>query len=151
MSEEEFERMTFEGALPSSYSTWPTQEAPSLYKINSFWIEISSSLTTIERKTFSLLEWLCDVGGLFEGLKIIGGFFIAPIVSFALRVKLLTAASSDKNDDKDDDLASSGSGDVSYLGACLCRCSAKHARYMKKLSSVEMLITRHFDVVNLVR
>ena len=150
MSEEEFERMTFEGALPSTVNTWPTKAAPSMYKINSFWIEISSSLTTVERKTYSSLEWLGDVGGLFEGLKIISGFFIAPIASFALRVKLFTAASSDKNDDKDDDLASLGGG-CCYLGACLCRCSAKHARYMKKLSSVEKLITRNFDVVNLVR
>ena len=118
-----------------------------MYKINSFWIEISSSLTTVERKTYSSLEWLCDVGGLFEGLKIISGFFIAPAASFALRVKLFTAASSDKNDD---DLASSGGGGC-FLFAYLCSCSAKHARYMQKLSSVEMLITRQFDVVNLVR
>ena len=147
MSEEEFERMTFDGTFPSRFDTWPTPAAPSLYKINSFWIEVSSNLRTVERKTYSSLEWLGDVGGLFEGLKNISGFFIAPIASFALRVKLFTAASSDKNDD---DLASSGGGGC-FSGACLYRCSSKHARYMQMLSSVEMLITRQFDVVNLVR
>ena len=66
MSEEEFERMTFDGTFPSRFVTWPTPAAPSLYKINSFWIEVSSNLRTVERKTYSSLEWLGDLGGLLK-------------------------------------------------------------------------------------
>ena len=43
-------------------------------------------MTTIERKTYDILELLGDVGGLFDGLKIIGGFFVTPIAAFALKV-----------------------------------------------------------------
>ena len=42
----------------------------------------------IDRKTYSILELLGDVGGLFDGLKTIGGFFVTPIASFALKVAL---------------------------------------------------------------
>lgn len=37
-----------------------------------------------------MLEWLGDVGGLFDGLRIIGHFFVAPIASYAMRTELLT-------------------------------------------------------------
>ena len=75
--------------MPSTYANWPTKENPSRYKINSFWIESSPVLTTIERSTYNLLEWFGDVGGLLEALKIIGGFIAAPFATFALNSKLL--------------------------------------------------------------
>ena len=61
-----------------------------MYKFNSFWTELSPSLTTIERQTYSMLEWLGDVGGLFEGLNGIGFFLVAPIASYAMRMEILT-------------------------------------------------------------
>ena len=57
--------------------------------VNEVSIEFARSLTTIERQTYNILEFLGDVGGLFDGLKIIGGFFVAPIATFALKVKLM--------------------------------------------------------------
>ena len=45
-------------------------------------------MTTIERQTYSILDWLGDVGGLLDGLKIIGSLLIAPIASFTMRVEL---------------------------------------------------------------
>ena len=62
-----------------------------MYKFNSFWTELSPSLTTIERQTYSMLEWLGDVGGLFEGLNGIGFFLVAPLATFAMRMELLTS------------------------------------------------------------
>ena len=72
-----------------------------MYKFNSFWTELSPSLTTIERQTYSMLEWLGDVGGLFEGLNGIGFFLVAPIASYAMRMEILTTTFSfakSKND-----------------------------------------------------
>ena len=37
-----------------------------------------------------MLEWFGDVGGLLEALKILGGFIVMPIASFALKSKLLS-------------------------------------------------------------
>ena len=57
--------------------------------INEVYFEYGKSQTTIERKTYSILELLGDVGGLLDGLKLIGGFLVTPIVTFALKVKLM--------------------------------------------------------------
>ena len=57
--------------------------------INEVYIEYGKSQTTIERKTYSILELLGDVGGLLDGLKLIGGFLVTPIVTFAMKVKLM--------------------------------------------------------------
>jgi len=43
----------------------------------------------IERQTYSMLEWLGDIGGLFDALYIIGSVFVAPLTGFALKTALL--------------------------------------------------------------
>lgn len=43
----------------------------------------------IERQTYSLLDLLGDVGGLFDALKLIGGGLMFPFAQFALGVTLL--------------------------------------------------------------
>ena len=65
-----------------------------MYKFHSFWLELSPSLMTIERKTYSMLEWLGDIGGLFEGLTRIGVFLGAPIANFAMKMELLISMGS---------------------------------------------------------
>ena len=57
--------------------------------VNEVSIELARSLTTIERQTYNILEFLGDVGGLFDGLKIIGGLFVSPIAAFVLKVTLM--------------------------------------------------------------
>ena len=44
----------------------------------------------IERKTYSILEWLGDVGGLFDGLRLMFGQLIGPMAMFALKTSLWT-------------------------------------------------------------
>ena len=46
----------------------------------------------IERSTYSVLEWLGDVGGLFDMLKLIGGILMGPISAFNLKATLLKQA-----------------------------------------------------------
>ena len=44
----------------------------------------------IERKTYSLLEWLGDCGGLFDALRIIGMLIMWPFTSFKIKSLLLS-------------------------------------------------------------
>ena len=73
----------------SSQAKWPKKEEQGRYKIQSLWIELSPVLTTYERQTYSMLELFGDVGGLLEALKLLGGFVVMPIATFALKAKLL--------------------------------------------------------------
>ena len=45
---------------------------------------MSLDLKIIERSTYSILEWLGDVGGLFDMLCLIGGFLIGPLATYSL-------------------------------------------------------------------
>ena len=89
--ENTFTRLIIGETEPSNLGVWPTKENPVMYKINSIYISMDMSITHIERKTYSILEWMGDVGGLFDGLKIVGGFLIWPIATFTMRLEMLSA------------------------------------------------------------
>ena len=57
-------------------------------------------MVKIERNTYSLLEWLGDVGGLFDGLVLIAHFSTSPIVVFALKTELLNGVQASKGKEK---------------------------------------------------
>ena len=46
--------------------------------------------TNIERTTYSGLEWLGDVGGLFDGIRIIAHTLVLPVSTLAMRDKILS-------------------------------------------------------------
>ena len=74
-------------------SRWPTLDKPDQkYKVVSAYISLSMDQTVIERQTYSLLEWLGDVGGLSDMLFLIGKLLISPIAAFALKAELLSQA-----------------------------------------------------------
>ena len=60
-----------------------------MYKIAGAWLELGQRVTTIERKTYSMLEWVGEVGGLFDGLVSISRSLITPISKFSLQASLL--------------------------------------------------------------
>ena len=60
-----------------------------MYKFNSFHLELHQEHMTLERSTYSGLEWLGDVGGLFDGLRLIAQLVIGPFSAFALKAELL--------------------------------------------------------------
>ena len=43
------------------------------------------------RQTYSILDWLGDLGGLIEILHHIGGFLVAPITGFTIRSAMLAS------------------------------------------------------------
>ena len=89
--ETEFFNLHFDPPRPSAWTKFPTAENPNTrYKFTSLVVFLDPDLTIIERQTYSVLEWLGDVGGLFDGLKIIGGVIIGPMAEFSLKATLLS-------------------------------------------------------------
>ena len=102
----------------SSYGDWPSRANPDAhYKFVGFWTELSQSLITTERKTYSILEWVGDVGGLYDGLLVIGSNLIAPITTLILRFALI-ANMRPTNTENDNSSASL----LSIVGIC---CNSK--------------------------
>ena len=60
----------FGNLLPSAYRHWPTDTKPDgLYKIGSLNIIQGQDMRVISRQTYSVLDFLGDVGGLFGALR----------------------------------------------------------------------------------
>ena len=45
----------------------------------------------VTRQTYSFLDWLGDMGGLFDALYLLGMIILAPISNFALNAELLSS------------------------------------------------------------
>ena len=89
----DFQALTFASPGISFVDQWPSRENPdAAYKFVSLWFELSQSLITTERKTYSILEWIGDVGGLFDGLMIIASNLITPFATLTLQFALFTSA-----------------------------------------------------------
>ena len=56
----------------------------------SMWLIMDMEKKIMERSTYSFLDWLGDVGGLFDGLKLIILQLIYPFVTFVMNSKILT-------------------------------------------------------------
>ena len=54
-------------------------------------MNMDHSLTTIERKTYSLLDWVGDIGGLFDGLRLICLVIVWPVAAFTVRAEVLSS------------------------------------------------------------
>ena len=64
-------------------SEWPTKESTDrFYRVAGAYIELSMDQQVIERSTYSVLEWLGDIGGLYDALRLIGLFIMFPFKSF---------------------------------------------------------------------
>ena len=74
--------MALKGGLPSSWSTYPTKDNPeSPYKFASWYIRLNPDLVVVNRETYGFLDWLGDIGGLFDGLRYLFGWIVAPLAS----------------------------------------------------------------------
>ena len=81
----DFQDVIFQTPQKSIFDVWPTRANPEAhYKIVGLFTELSQSLITTERKTYSSLEWLGDIGGLHDGLLLLAAFFVSPIANLAL-------------------------------------------------------------------
>ena len=46
---------------------------------------------TIERETYGFFEWLGDVGGLFDGMRIFGALVVSPLALLKLKAQLMNS------------------------------------------------------------
>ena len=75
---------------PSAWGTFPTKEEPNArYKFASVEIGFNLDQTVWTRQTYSILDYMGDLGGLFEALRYLCTFFIAPISVFSLNSTLM--------------------------------------------------------------
>jgi len=70
--------------VPSIYNQWPK-----LYKYTSNFLFFKQDLQVVDRQTYSALDWLGDVGGLFDALRWMAQLTVSPFAAFALNTKLL--------------------------------------------------------------
>ena len=78
-------------AIPSSWSTWPTADQPEAkYKHASLNINLSPHLVKWSRSTYSSLDYLGDLGGLYGSLHFVVGIILAPLSSFTLNSHLFS-------------------------------------------------------------
>ena len=78
-------------------------------------------MNTIYRQTYSILDWLGDVGGLYDAIMLIMQFATLPISTFALRAHLLSVLfrfiESYKEEEKNDEHNSSKKMRSSFLNS----------------------------------
>ena len=88
--EKQFFDYRLSDAVPSSWIYWPTKENPSeLYKYMSAEFNMSTDRLNWNRQTYSILDWLGDLGGLLDMLIAIASYIVAPMVSYRLETTLL--------------------------------------------------------------
>ena len=69
----------------SSWNTFPTTENPSSrYKYISVELNMSLESQIYSRQTYSLLDYLGDLGGLADALLKLGALIVAPFATFGL-------------------------------------------------------------------
>ena len=84
--------MNLKPPRPTSWLDFPTKENPhNRFKYASFDIEISQSVQYWNRETYHFLDYLGDLGGLLDALKVMALGFIMPFSAFAMRVHLLVS------------------------------------------------------------
>ena len=83
--------MRFGTTVLSNWNTWPTVDEPDgKWKFFSTILQFSQDMKIIERSTYSGLEWLGDLGGLYCALIIIGQFLVKPFSILSLKIEMVS-------------------------------------------------------------
>ena len=81
----EYHNLSMSLPIASSWIYWPTKEEPTRkFKYASFEINMSLNLAHWQRETYSILDWLGDLGGLYDALFIICRFLLTPISAYTI-------------------------------------------------------------------
>ena len=76
---------------PSIFNKNPTEEAlDNAYIFTSVYFGQGKDLIAIHRKTYNLLDWLGDWGGLLDGLKMISQLLVTPFSALSLKATLFS-------------------------------------------------------------
>ena len=86
-----FHSFQLDAPQPTSWVSFPTPEKPlEKFKFASFDIYFSQDIQLWTRQTYSFLDFLGDLGGLYDALIGLVHISIAPIGGFAVKIALLT-------------------------------------------------------------
>ena len=127
----------------SSWDDFPTDDNPNgRYKYFSVHIELSKAEVRANRETYSFLDWLGDVGGLHDGMFLLGSIFVSPISSWALQSRLVSTIVKQAPNNKILRRMHSraSSGDVRLADTLLA--GFKESEPIKEMGYVEGLISR---------
>ena len=83
-TEQDFFALDFLPLMASPMTDWSSQ-----YQFASIFLQLGQDLQVTERSTYSVLDLLGDVGGLFDALRIMGSFLVLPFASTALGSSLM--------------------------------------------------------------
>ena len=87
----EFYEYSRDIAQPSSWNKFPTSENPSRrYKFASLDLIVGPDKMIISRDTYALLDYLGDLGGLFDALFFIFSSIAAPVATFNMKATILS-------------------------------------------------------------
>ena len=133
------------------YLEWPTKDNHSIYKLNSVTLNRSLEQTEISRQTYSLLEWVGDIGGLYDGLSLLVNYFVSPFASFVLRQILLSENFSQvKKSTHSNSVTYEKIASQSCFRSLSC-CFRKKNRYRRMLDRSESTIMRQLDMAQFLR
>ena len=75
----------------SGWIDFPTADNPyAKYKYSSVSFNLDLNMQVINRQTYMFLDWLGDLGGLFDALCLICAAIISPMQSHTLKSRLMT-------------------------------------------------------------
>lgn len=137
--------------LMTKFNEWPTKAEPMIYKFNSYWLELRQLHTVIERETYSLLDMMGDVGGLYSGLCLIALNIIKPIASRAMKSELLIRAFKNVKGIKTSQMELSQISVEENICRSITICGREKSRYRRKLNRANSSIMRQLDVVKFVQ
>lgn len=130
--------------MRSAQNKWPTKSDPQSHKFYSLEVELCQKTTTINRSTYSILDWIGDIGGLFDGLYFIGSRMLGPIAAFAMKAELFTLFSEHSEPKKSEEV------DTKPIKSFKTYCRRK-SRYRQILKKVESKVMRQLDLVRFVK
>ena len=89
--EDTFYEFLMSGGLPSSWLNWPTANNTSAkYKYVSVEFALTMDQKNWSRSTYSLLDWLGGLGGLFDALLHVARVVVGPMAGYTLQSTLVS-------------------------------------------------------------
>ena len=96
-NDEEFFQFELHNPKPSGWNKFPTRENPeNRYKFCSMHIVLDDSLTTYNRQTYSSLDFLGDLGGLYDALRYLFKALLIPFITFQREQAIMKSLFSQK-------------------------------------------------------
>ena len=147
------------------WSIWPSRENNyAAYKFTGLWLELNQDVVEVERKTYSLLELVGDIGGLFDGLSAICTNFVAPVGALAAQTRVLSLAFHLVKREKKSKMFVAGNKKMEkrldpptkmrvpapgWRGALPCSKAARS--YRRRAARADALVARQLDLVKFIK